>query len=89
MADYLLGIDYGTGGAKACIIESSGDVLGFTFEEYPFIHEHSGWSGGPRALRRGPRWPRGRWTATPGGSAPGPSRRGISRATSEPWATSA
>jgi sugar (pentulose or hexulose) kinase len=44
MAGYLLGIDYGTGGAKACIIDPAGDVLGFTFEEYPFIHERPGWS---------------------------------------------
>lgn len=44
MADYLLGIDYGTGGAKACIINAEGDVLGFAFEEYPFIHEKPGWS---------------------------------------------
>jgi len=44
MADYLLGMDYGTGGAKACIIHTEGDVLGFTFEEYPFIHEKPGWS---------------------------------------------
>ena len=44
MADYLLGIDYGTGGAKACIINPEGQVLGFTFEEYPFIYEKPGWS---------------------------------------------
>jgi sugar (pentulose or hexulose) kinase len=44
MADYLLGMDYGTGGAKACIINTSGEVLGFSFEEYPFIHEKPGWS---------------------------------------------
>lgn len=44
MADYLLGIDYGTGGAKVCIINLEGEVLGFTFEEYPFIHEKPGWS---------------------------------------------
>jgi sugar (pentulose or hexulose) kinase len=44
VADYLLGIDYGTGGAKACIINPEGDVLGFTFEEYPFIYEKPGWS---------------------------------------------
>jgi sugar (pentulose or hexulose) kinase len=44
MADYLLGIDYGTGGAKACIIDTQGAVLGFAFEEYPFIHEKPGWS---------------------------------------------
>jgi len=44
MSDYLLGIDYGTGGAKACIINTQGEVLGFAFEEYPFIHEKPGWS---------------------------------------------
>jgi len=44
MADYLLGLDYGTGGAKACIIDVEGQVLGFGFEEYPFIHEKPGWS---------------------------------------------
>ena len=44
MADYLLGIDYGTGGTKACIINPSGDVLGSAFKEYPFFHEKPGWS---------------------------------------------
>jgi len=44
MADYLLGLDYGTGGAKACIINSEGEVLGFAFEEYPFFHDKPGWS---------------------------------------------
>jgi xylulokinase len=44
MADYLLGLDYGTGGAKTCIINPAGEVLGFAFEEYPFIHEKPGWS---------------------------------------------
>lgn len=44
MPHYLLGIDYGTGGAKACIINLGGEVLGFAFEEYPFIHEKPGWS---------------------------------------------
>jgi xylulokinase len=44
MAEYLLGIDYGTGGAKACIINPDGDVLGSAFSEYPFFHEKPGWS---------------------------------------------
>jgi xylulokinase len=44
MSDYLLGLDYGTGGAKACIINVEGQVLGFGFEEYPFVHEKPGWS---------------------------------------------
>ena len=44
MAEYLLGLDYGTGGAKACIINPDGDVLGSAFSEYPFFHEKPGWS---------------------------------------------
>lgn len=44
MADFLLGIDYGTGGAKACITNAEGDVLGYAFEEYPILHDHPGWS---------------------------------------------
>jgi xylulokinase len=44
MADYLAGVDYGTGGVKACVIDTEGSVLGFGFEEYPFIHEKPGWS---------------------------------------------
>ena len=44
MAGFMLGMDYGTGGAKACIIDVEGNVLGFSFEEYPFIQEHPGWS---------------------------------------------
>ncbi len=41
---FLLGIDYGTGGAKATIIDESGDILGYAFEEYPIITEKPGWS---------------------------------------------
>ncbi len=44
MADFLLGIDYGTGGAKATIIDGEGRVLSYAFEEYPFITTHPGWS---------------------------------------------
>lgn len=44
MADYLLGLDYGTGGAKACVIDSEGNVLGSAFAEYPFFHDKPGWS---------------------------------------------
>ena len=44
MPDCLLGLDYGTGGAKACIINAEGEVLGFAFEEYPFFHDKPGWS---------------------------------------------
>lgn len=44
MVGCLLGIDFGTGGAKVCLIDLGGNVLGFAFEEYPFIHERPGWS---------------------------------------------
>ncbi len=44
MPNYLLGLDYGTGGAKACIINPAGNVLGSAFAEYPFFHEKPGWS---------------------------------------------
>jgi len=44
MATYLLGMDYGTGGAKACIVDEDANVLAYAFREYPFIHEKSGWS---------------------------------------------
>lgn len=40
----LLGIDYGTGGAKGCIIELEGNVLGYVFEEYPIITLKPDWS---------------------------------------------
>ncbi len=41
---FLLGIDYGTGGAKTTIIDSQGTVLGYAFEEYPLLTPHPGWS---------------------------------------------
>jgi sugar (pentulose or hexulose) kinase len=44
MSGYLLGMDFGTGGAKACIIDGQGDVRGFAFEEYPIITDRPGWS---------------------------------------------
>lgn len=44
MGELLLGIDYGTGGAKAVIINTQGEELAYSFEEYPIITEHSGWS---------------------------------------------
>lgn len=44
MPDFLLGIDYGTGGAKTTIIDTAGNVLSYAFEEYPFITPHPGWS---------------------------------------------
>lgn len=44
MAVYLLGIDYGTGGGKACLIDTRGQVLAYTFREYPIIIQQPGWS---------------------------------------------
>lgn len=40
----LLGIDFGTGGAKACIIDDQGSVLGYGFREYQILHARPGWS---------------------------------------------
>ena len=44
MSEYLLGADYGTGGAKAVLINPNGEVLGFAFEEYPIYIDKPGWS---------------------------------------------
>lgn len=44
MEKYLLGIDYGTGGAKCAIINTEGQELSYAFEEYPILTEHPGWS---------------------------------------------
>lgn len=44
MASYLLGIDYGTGGAKACVIDEDGVILSYDYSEYPIIVNHPGWS---------------------------------------------
>ena len=44
MTDHLLGLDFGTGGAKACVIDTKGRVLGYSFVEFPLIHERPGWS---------------------------------------------
>jgi len=44
MSEYLLGIDYGTGGAKACILDTEGHALAYAFREYPIITSKPGWS---------------------------------------------
>ena len=41
---YFLGIDYGTGGAKACLTDSEMDVISYSFREYEIITQKSGWS---------------------------------------------
>jgi ribulokinase len=40
----LIGIDFGTGGAKACIIEDQGRMLGYAYREYSIAHPRPGWS---------------------------------------------
>ena len=44
MAVALLGIDYGTGGAKCCLVDENGTELGYAYREYSIIHERPGWS---------------------------------------------
>ncbi len=44
MERYLIGLDYGTGGAKATIINTNGRELAYAFEEYPILTPHPGWS---------------------------------------------
>lgn len=44
MAQYLLGMDYGTGGAKACIIDEEVNVMSYAFREYPIYTDRPGWS---------------------------------------------
>lgn len=40
----LLGIDFGTGGAKATLIDDDANVLAYAYEEYPILHPQPGWS---------------------------------------------
>ncbi len=44
MSDCLLGIDYGTGGAKAALIDAEGTLRAYSFEEYPILTARPGWS---------------------------------------------
>ena len=44
MGSYFFGLDYGTGGAKGCIIDGEGKVLSYAFSEYPIINLKPGWS---------------------------------------------
>jgi xylulokinase len=41
---YLLGADFGTGGAKVALIDEDGTQLGYAFEEYPILTDAPGWS---------------------------------------------
>lgn len=44
MEKRLLGVDFGTGGCKATVIDLSGTVCATAFQEYPSEHKYSGWS---------------------------------------------
>ncbi len=44
MSTCLLGIDYGTGGAKACIIDDDLNVLSYAYREYPVLMDKLGWA---------------------------------------------
>ena len=42
--NYLLGIDYGTGGCKVTVLDENGAFAGEASVEYPTYHDHPGWS---------------------------------------------
>lgn len=44
MTKYLLGVDYGTGGAKGCITDAELNVVAYAFREYEIITSRPGWS---------------------------------------------
>lgn len=44
MGTVLLGLDYGTGGAKICALSADGNVLYQGYEEYPQYHDRPGYS---------------------------------------------
>ena len=44
VASCLLGADFGTGGAKAALIDDAGVQLGYACEEYPIYTDRPGWS---------------------------------------------
>ena len=46
----LFGIDFGTGGCKATLIDLEGNILASAFQEYPSIHQKPGWSEQDPAL---------------------------------------
>jgi ribulokinase len=41
---FLLGADFGTGGAKVALVSDQGEQLGYAFEEYPIYTDGPGWS---------------------------------------------
>ena len=43
MSKYLLGIDIGTGGCKATVLDVEGNFIADGYTEYPSHHPHFGW----------------------------------------------
>lgn len=44
MSVYFLGIDYGTGGCKACIMDEKAEVLSYAYREYQIFTNNEGFS---------------------------------------------
>lgn len=44
MPNLFMGLDYGTGGGKACLIDDQGKTLAHAVEEYPILNPAPGWS---------------------------------------------
>lgn len=40
----LVGLDLGTGGAKACLLAPNGEVVSYAYEEFTLWHRRPGWS---------------------------------------------
>ena len=43
MAQYLIGIDIGTTGVKACVFDLEGNVMGSAYQEYPCYYPKPTW----------------------------------------------
>lgn len=43
MAKYLLGLDEGTTGCKACVFDLEGNIMGEDYREYPCYYPNPGW----------------------------------------------
>lgn len=44
MGGFLLGMDFGTGGAKAVLIDDQADMHAYAYREYPILTDRPGWS---------------------------------------------
>ncbi len=43
MTKYLVGIDAGTTGCKACVFDTEGNLVGIDYREYPSYYPNPGW----------------------------------------------